>query len=130
MNSIPRTVLVVDDSKVAQAAIATALEAAGYRVVCTENPLLVPSLLRTETPGLALVDYEMPAVTGDMVTQIIRPPGRPYNDDIGVFLYSSRPDAELATLSDRCGADGYLTKTEDTSRVVALVDRWFRRRRR
>lgn len=121
-----RKVLIVDDSAVARAVARRALEADGYEVAETDNPMLAPHVMLRERPDVLLVDVEMPGVRGDKVTKILRETVCG-DDPVGIFLYSSRPPSELRRLVAECGADGYVHKDRDTEPLLQTVQAWFRR---
>jgi len=109
---------------VARAIARRALEAQGFQIAETDNPMLAPHVMLKEQPDLLLVDVEMPGVRGDRVTKILR---ETVCGDVpvGIFLYSSRPASELRQLVVECGADGYVCKARDTAPLVQVVEGWF-----
>ena len=101
-------VLVVDDSKILLHFVKKTLVEAGMRVITTDNPITVPSLIREHNPSLMLVDVEMPGLEGPKVVQIIGD-----RASMKIFLHSTRPTSELARLVRESGADGYIPKSKD-----------------
>ncbi len=112
-------VMVVDDSPVILAATRMTLEDAGYEVLSLENPLLVANAVRREKPDLVLIDVNMPAITGDLVAQIVAQHQRQLN--VKVVLYSDMPSAHLAERAQRCGAIGFVRKTANEDDLIAQV---------
>ncbi len=118
---VRKTIVVLDDSAVVLEACKGALTEAGYQVVCVDNPLILPSVLRKTTADLVLIDVRMPAVTGDVVTKILAGARLPTSR---VVLYSDVDPAELEELAIACGALGYICKgTEE--HLISEVQRFL-----
>lgn len=118
-------ILMVDDSPVVIEANRMVLEDAGYQVFATDNPLSVAAVMRRENPDLVLIDLNMPAVSGDVVTRIVtqhelvrRTP---------VVLYSDTPADELKRRADACGAAGFIRKTGDEEGFLSEVRRFLKK---
>jgi DNA-binding response OmpR family regulator len=111
-------ILVVDDSQVALQGAAIALEDAGFDVVTLDNPLSVAHVIRKEQPALALIDINMPAVTGDTVASIV---SKRVVASTKIVLHSDVSPAELEARARLCGADGFIQKTGDEAEFVRQV---------
>ncbi len=96
-----------------------ALEDEGFDVITMENPLVLAAAVRKERPDLVLIDVNMPAVTGDVVTGIVNSHG--VTRRTPVVLYSDIPVEELAERARRCGASGFIRKTADEDDFVRRV---------
>jgi serine/threonine protein kinase len=118
-----RKILVVDDSDVALEAARISLEESGFDVVTLENPLVLVTKVRAESPDLVLLDISMPALAGDELVGIV---GR--HQDMAhtpVVLHSDLPKETLAERARNCGAAGYIQKTADPDEFVKQVRRWL-----
>jgi chemotaxis response regulator CheB len=117
-----KTIVVLDDSAVVLESCKGALTEEGYTVVCVDNPLILPSVLRKANADLALIDVKMPAVAGDVVTKILAQSGLPSSR---VVLYSDLPVNELEVLAQACGALGFIKKGSE-EHLVAEVARFLK----
>ena len=72
---------------------------------------------------LVLLDVNMPDMKGPEVAGLIR---SVRGDDVRVMLYSSLDVQTLRGLAERCGADGYVSKSASTreieSRIAEVLD--------
>lgn len=123
--SAPPTILVVDDSPIALDVVADALEAKGYRVETTEDPLECSRMLGEVKPDVLVVDIEMPVLDGPELLKLIR---QKNIHDCIVLLFSDRSHAELAATIRACGADGGAKKTADCLELVAVIESKLARR--
>lgn len=88
------TVLYVDDNLKSSRLLAHVLEECGFRVISKNDPLEALALCRRTCFDLALLDYEMPAMTGAQLAREIKY----LMPDLPVVLTSARtslPPAEL-----------------------------------
>jgi CheY-like chemotaxis protein len=93
------TVLYVDDNPKSSRLLTSILEDCGFRVITKNNPLQAISFCAEFAAGraafdLALLDYEMPAMSGSVLAQKLKS----LVPEIPVILLSGRtkmPDAEL-----------------------------------
>jgi len=88
------TVLYVDDNPKSSRLLASVLEECGFRVVTRSNPIEALTLCRRTGFDLALLDYEMPAMTGAELAREIKH----LMPEVPVVLISSRttmPPGEL-----------------------------------
>ncbi len=117
-----KRILVVDDSVVVLEVTRLALEQAGYDVITHSSPIGTGAVVVREDPDLLLVDVSMPLLEGGEVIQLLR--CRDTNvRHRPILLYSSRPEGELSTLAQSCGADGYVKKSDDFKPLLATLAR-------
>lgn len=115
---MPKSILLLDDSEIVRAAAVHCLEGAGYRVTAVST---IDELEENADPGAAdliLLDVEVEQLFGDdvgMVLRKVRGITRP------IWLYSSKPDAELAERVADAGLDGFISKNEGLDVLVARV---------
>lgn len=119
-----RTVVIVDDSPVMLEATLLTLEDAGYRVVALDNPLMLPGVVRHESPDLILLDVNMPLIRGDDVAGIIRRMGV----DVGKMVVLFSDDRELPAIAERAGAAGSIAKSTAPDELAAKVGDFISRR--
>ncbi|MBN2247500.1 MAG: response regulator [Coriobacteriia bacterium] len=112
-------IVLVDDESFTLNAIAGVLRAAGHEVFLCEQWATVASTVRAHRPDLVLLDYNMPALTGDKICEILK--RNVLESHMRVFLFSSEPEKDLIDIADRCGADGYIRKNVPAAELVARV---------
>jgi len=66
------TVFYVDDNEKSSRLLTNVLEASGFRVITQHDPVDALSLCRRTSFDLALLDYEMPGMTGSQLAQEIK----------------------------------------------------------
>lgn len=116
-------VIICDDSSIVLDFAQGALEAAGFTVVATDNPLSVAHLVRRESPDLVVIDVNMPSISGDVVAQIVG--SRGLTRKVPVVLHSDLSESELEARATRSGAAGFIRKTGDESSFVASVRKFL-----
>lgn len=99
-------VLVADDSELLLRMTSSILTRAGYEVTCTVNAFDTYSSLRNAAPDVALIDYNMPGMRGDLMIDMVKREGL----RSPMLIYSSAPEAVLREAVARSGAVGYLVK--------------------
>lgn len=104
------SILVVDDSPLVLNLVRLVLGEVGHQVVIADNPLTVPALVRRTKFDLALVDLNMPAISGDTVIKILEEAELLSKR---VVLFSEAAESELQEKAKACGALGYIKKGTD-----------------
>jgi CheY-like chemotaxis protein len=99
-------VLVADDSELLLRITSSILTRAGYEVTATVNPFDAFSALRKDAPDVALIDYNMPGMRGDLMIDMVKREGL----RTPMLLYSSAPEPVLRDAVTRSGAVGYIVK--------------------
>jgi two-component system, chemotaxis family, chemotaxis protein CheY len=116
----PRTCLIVDDSRVVRKVSRPMIESFGYSVIEAENGEEALARCKLAMPGLVMVDWDMPVMTGiQFVTQLraLEAAHRPY-----VVFCTSRNQTQDIFQGIEAGADEYVTKpfTADSLRAKLL----------
>lgn len=124
----PPLILVVDDSAVILSFARKALESAGYRVVTTDNPLLVATEVRKDAPDLILMDFEMPGLNGGEVIRTLQR----YNccPEASLVFFSSVAEEALVELTASHEVRGYIRKGSplDAAHLVREVRQFIVRK--
>jgi CheY-like chemotaxis protein len=111
------TILVVDDSLTICELLQLSLETAGYEVLLAADGDAAMHLIRESKPDLAVVDIEMPYLSGDEFVAAVR--SDPLTKDLPVVFLSSAEDlADHAKLLD---AVAYLPKPVVVDRLLEVV---------
>ena len=113
----PQKIVVVDDSPVLLEATSSVLEDAGYQVFAIDNPLMLPALVRRESPDLIILDLNMPTIRGDDAANIIQRLGVDVSKK--VILYSDARD--LPEIAKKAGIAGCISKAVTEEELVARV---------
>ena len=102
-------IMVVDDSEVILSATKNYLEAAGFEVITRSMSFGTTAAIIRMKPVCVLLDINMPGLTGDNITKVIREK----KIDTKIVLFSAKKENELQELANKCGADGYIMKTDN-----------------
>ena len=102
-------VLIIDDCKLNLAIVRDILEEEGYEVRTAESSIKANQYIYdAEPPDVIFIDVVMPLLQGDEKVRFLKE--RAASRTIPVVLISHKTETELAELSRRSGADGYLSK--------------------
>ncbi|HEU5056496.1 MAG TPA: response regulator [Kofleriaceae bacterium] len=115
---MPKSILLLDDSEIVRAAAVHCLEAAGYRVTAVSS---IDELEEVGAPGkadLILLDVEVAQLFGDDVGMVLR---KVRGITQPIWLYSSKPEAELAERVADAGLDGFISKSDGLDVLVERV---------
>ena len=118
-------ILVVDDDPTALRFMRDALGAAGYAPVATGDPNEVSRLIRSERPGLVLLDLMLPDATG---IEIMEQVPALAEGDLPVIFISGYGGGETIAKALECGAADYIVKPFSPTELVARVHAVLRRR--
>jgi DNA-binding response OmpR family regulator len=115
-----RTILLVDDEPDIIAAMRTAFETAGYRVLAAEDGNMALALAECEQPDLAVVDMMIPKKSGLAVLEKLkqRPGGGP-----PVIMVTANESARHREYAQKLGVDDYFVKPLEMERLVESVRR-------
>ena len=119
MIGAPPPIVVADDDPVSREVVARCLQAAGHAVAVAQDGLQAWTLIESQAPSLAVLDWDMPGLTGlDVLRRAkgARPDTCPY-----VLLLTANTEVKDRVHGLREGADDYLTKPCDPAELVARV---------
>lgn len=110
-------ILIVDDDLAVLATIGLGLRKAGYLVLQVDSGLLALQICRREKPDLAILDMNMPDITGLQLAESLKAEtATPF-----IFL-SAYGDDTLVKAAVEAGALGYLIKPVEVSRIVPAIE--------
>jgi two-component system phosphate regulon response regulator PhoB len=119
-------ILVVEDEPVTQRLIQANLERAGHQVRCVSSVAMAEAEMRKLLPGLVVVDWMLPDVTG--VTLVRRLRADPRSTDIPIIMLTSRERECDKVTGLEVGADDYITKPFSPLELISRVKAVMRRR--
>src|SRR5690625_3215475 len=110
------TILVVDDEIHIVNLISIHLTKHGYKVIKALNGFEAITLLKKDTPDLAIVDVMMPKMDGITLTKQLA------DDDIPVLLLTAKGELEDKKAGFLAGADDYVVKPFEPEELVYRVN--------
>ena len=120
IQTMPPTILVVDDSPTAQRLIRSAIEAGGYRVLTASDGNEAIDVATRERPDLVVLDIILPKKNGFQVCRHLKT--LPETCGIKVVLLSSKTHEMDILWGKRQGADGYLTKPFESNQLLECIE--------
>lgn len=114
------SILVVDDSASVRRRVRVALEGAGYAVLEAPDGPAALALLDANRPAMVLTDLNMGDMSGIELVAKIR--ARHPKDALPVVVFSSQVGEDVKSQGRAAGANGWLAKPVDGSRVCHVVD--------
>ncbi|MDH3999014.1 MAG: response regulator [Desulfuromonadales bacterium] len=118
-----RHVVIIDDSDIDLKVLSAAIDACGMRASVFCNGIDANEVLFGEAVDLIILDVEMPFVHGTVKARILKE--HPDTKDIPLLLISGKSAAEMQTLSEECGADGYITKPISRQHLCNTLRQFF-----
>lgn len=115
-----KRILLMDDSAVILEVTRTALESAGYAVVCATDLAELERVRDQGKQDLVLMDVQMPEVFGDDIALTLR---HAYGVEVPIYLLSSLEDADLAERVRWAQIDGFISKNRGLEALVEEVGR-------
>jgi len=104
--TIPRTILVVDDSSDTREVLKRNLQAMKFLVYTAENVSAALELLQTSKVDLVITDFKMPGVSGIELVRHVHENLK----DTEVMMITGYPSVQGAVDAVKLGADAYLPK--------------------
>jgi CheY-like chemotaxis protein len=103
-----RKILVLDDSDMVLRFIKDLFTKEGFAVASAASLVDFNRMLADWKPDLILADVNLPDVKGEELCRKVK--SNPETTGLPFVLFSSLPESDLATLSQRCGADAFISK--------------------
>jgi putative two-component system response regulator len=113
------TILVADDNSSNLVLMSVLLETRGYSVLLARNGQEALDLMLTRDPTVALLDVDMPKLTGFEVCQITKT--NPATWLIPIVLVTGLASTDDRIRGINCGADDFLTKPVNEEELIARV---------
>ncbi|MDP2886822.1 MAG: sigma-54 dependent transcriptional regulator [Ignavibacteria bacterium] len=125
MDSIPISILAVDDEASYLDVLRSALEWEGYFVQTATDGIAAIDILQTLPFDLVLLDIKMPGVDGVAVLKYVKENFL----DTQVIMLTGVNEISVAVDCMRIGAYHYVTKPYSTTELLAIIDRALERKR-
>jgi CheY-like chemotaxis protein len=116
-----KTVLTVDDSRVARTAITHVLTSFGYRVLEARNGREGLAVARLSRPALVLLDVLMPVMDGRQMLAALR--HDPALRGVPVVMLTAVTGESLVEACAGLGISGYLVKPVPSETLIEMVGR-------
>lgn len=113
-------VLVAEDNPDSRQLIEDILESSGYQVISAQNGLVALELAQQHMPDLAILDVNMPGMSGFDVCAALK--SDEHTSKIPVLMLTALADVENRVYGLGMGADDYLTKPYNPRELVARVN--------
>ena len=118
MSRLPHTILVADDEQLICWAIREVLARKGYRVVTAADGGEALDIFRREHPDLALLDLQMPEMTGmEVLQRIMRE-----NPRALVMMMTAYGQVETAVSACQLGAQDFVCKPFDNNDLLRRIE--------
>src|SRR4051812_28275154 len=112
-------ILVIEDDPISQAILNILLSRLKHSVFFSEGDEKTFELLQTKRPDLIISDILLPNIIGSEIVRFVKKFG---DKKIPVLLISSLPKKELKNISEKCGADGFLSKPFIKHELQSKID--------
>ena len=116
--SIPHSILVVEDDPAIGNMLRTTLQFEGYEAAVARNGAEGIEVALRELPELILLDLMLPDIDGMQVLKRLR--DEPKSEHIPVIVVSARHDISSKVKALDLHADDYLTKPWNTEELMAV----------
>lgn len=111
------TIFYVDDNTKSRRVLTSVIKSCGFDVVSAGDPVEALSLLRKCSFDLALLDYQMPRLTGSQLAQKIKS-AKPNVPVVLISGFSALPPVELIFVDAHVGRGATLDELLDTMRSL------------
>ena len=110
-------VMIVDDNDMILNITRDMLEEEGFEVITRNEALGTTTAILREKPSCVLMDVSMPSLSGTEIVKLVKKAKL----KIKILLHSAKDEEELRVLADDCGADGYIKKGGNSSKLLEQV---------
>lgn len=116
-------ILIADDEANILMLLEMELQAEGYNTICCEDGSKALAAIREEPPALALLDWNMPMISGLDVCRRLRDTG----NRLPVIMVTARDEMDDRIAALEAGADDFISKPFNIREVLARVKALLRR---
>jgi CheY-like chemotaxis protein len=121
MNSLPKKILVIDDSVMEQKILRIYIEKSGYEceVLCAKDGEEGIQIAENISPDLIILDIEMPGIDGTETLYRLRK--NPRTESISVVMFTGTSDTEITDKCTALGVLGFLKKPHGIKQINDLI---------
>lgn len=119
------TILVVDDTAMSRALVASTLRSMGYNTVLAVDGQAAVDALDRCHPDAIVTDLEMPNIGGEELIYRVRSLRDVGLRHLPILVVSSKSDGATLGELHHLGADGFIAKPIDTNKLRETVARLF-----
>jgi len=123
---VSRRILVAEDNATNRAIMLQLLQSAGHTVLLAEDGEEALDLYESETPDLAILDFNMPLRNGFDVTKAIRAM-EATGEHLPIMILSASVTPEARDKARSAGADDFIGKPYESTALLQAIDRMARR---
>jgi DNA-binding response OmpR family regulator len=123
MTDNQRLVLMVDDDPLFVGQVGQLLNSAGYSLLQASNGIDGLRQLDSGSPGLVILDVNMPELDGLQTCRMIR--AQEKHRDLPILMLTARGDITHRLEAQKMGATDYLVKPVDAESLLQKVKRLF-----
>jgi len=116
---MPDTLLLIDDDADFITTLQMGLELQGYIVISSQNPITGWKEMERWQPGIVLIDWEMPDMTGIEFAKLMKED--PTHRNRYVIMITGRTGTESIVQGLDAGADDYLMKPFQMEELLARI---------
>ncbi len=117
MKTIGKKILVIDDDKKHLLTVKEILETEGHEIYTHNQPFGSSTLARMLNPDLILLDVNMPGLSGDALSKVIRSHGQ-----APIVFYSSNDEDSLRQMVRLHNVKGYICKGDPYGLRTKVAD--------
>ena len=117
------SVLIVDDEPSIVETVRFALEKAGYACLVAYDGEEAMRIVRTQNPGLILLDIMLPKLNGFQICRLLK-----FDElyrHIPIVMLTARTQERDRLLGKETGADAYITKPFDLPELLRVIARYL-----
>ena len=116
---MPKTVLIVDDSRITLDIIQFALSSEGYKVLTALGGLEALEIMDREAVDLTMIDINMPGMDGYTLIRKIRSDN--IFGEVPVIITTTEAEAKDKQKGFEAGANAYLVKPVQPDEMIAQI---------
>jgi two-component system cell cycle response regulator DivK len=124
VQSLRKTILVVEDNELNMKLFEDLLQAHGYRILTTKDGKEALRLAKEHRPDLVLMDIQLPEISGLEVTRLMKAdPDIRHIPVVAVTAFAMKGDEEKIRQG---GCEGYISKPISVSRFIETVQKFLK----
>jgi two-component system chemotaxis response regulator CheY len=116
---MPKSILVVDDTRSMRKMVVAVLQGAGYAVEEAGDGAEALEKAKAKVFDLVVTDHNMPRMDGVTLVRSLR--GLAEYDNVAIIVLSTETGAELKAKGREAGATGWMAKPFDPDKMVTIV---------